>query len=375
MNSPLVALGELTKIRTGKLDANAASENGAYPFFTCAVEPLSINTAAFDCKAVLVAGNGDLNVKYYEGKFNAYQRTYVIECLDESKLFPKYLYFFLDKYVARLREQAIGGVIKYIKLGNLTDAKITLPSLAQQKRIAAILDKVSEISVKREQAIANLDELAQSTFVEMFGDVDSLVNGSETTHLSNVVAKDKTVTYGIVQAGPHIDDGIPYIKTGDIKHGEIADISKLARTSKEVAASYARSAISENDIVMSIRATVGTTALVPESLHGANLTQGTARISPGDMVLPVYLLNYLRTNAVQRWIQKQVKGATFREITLGKLRELPVYVPTIERQKEYSVAVAQIEKLKKSHKATEKLTLDLAGSLQSQAFTTGFMHE
>ncbi len=64
-------LGELTRIRTGKLDANAADEDGAYPFFTCAVEPLRIDTAAFDCKAVLVAGNGDLNVKYYEGRFNA----------------------------------------------------------------------------------------------------------------------------------------------------------------------------------------------------------------------------------------------------------------------------------------------------------------
>ncbi len=72
-------LGRLTRIRTGKLDANAADENGAYPFFTCAVEPLRINKEAFDCKAVLVAGNGALNVKYYEGKFNAYQRTYVIE--------------------------------------------------------------------------------------------------------------------------------------------------------------------------------------------------------------------------------------------------------------------------------------------------------
>lgn len=166
MSIAAVALGELTKIRTGKLDANAANENGAYPFFTCAVEPLSINTAAFDCKAVLVAGNGDLNVKYYEGKFNAYQRTYVIESLDECKLLPKYLYLFLDKYVEKLREQAIGGVIKYIKLGNLTEANIPLPPLAQQQRIAAILDKAAEIKAKREQTLEKLDELAQSVFEE-----------------------------------------------------------------------------------------------------------------------------------------------------------------------------------------------------------------
>ena len=62
-----VKLGELTKIRTGKLDANAASENGEYPFFTCSKEPLRISTYSYDCECVLVAGNGDLNAKYYNG--------------------------------------------------------------------------------------------------------------------------------------------------------------------------------------------------------------------------------------------------------------------------------------------------------------------
>ena len=64
-------LGDITKIITGKLDANAANENGRYPFFTCAEKALRIDTAAYDCECVLVAGNGDLNVKYYNGPFNA----------------------------------------------------------------------------------------------------------------------------------------------------------------------------------------------------------------------------------------------------------------------------------------------------------------
>lgn len=165
-----VKLGELAEVKTGKLDANAADENGLYPFFTCAVEPLSINTSAFDCKAILVAGNGDLNVKYYEGKFNAYQRTYVIQSLNEKILLPRYLYLFLNEYVNELRALAIGGVIKYIKLANLTDALIPLPPLAEQERIASILDKAEEVKRKRELAIEKLDALAQSVFIEMFGD-------------------------------------------------------------------------------------------------------------------------------------------------------------------------------------------------------------
>jgi type I restriction enzyme S subunit len=152
-------LGELTRIRTGKLDANAADDDGAYPFFTCAVKPLRINKAAFDCKAVLVAGNGDLNVKYYEGKFNAYQRTYVIESLSEDLLEPRFLFAFLDLYVSELRKQAIGGVIKYIKLPYLTDAIIQLPLLIEQQRFTAIVESVERQKAAQRAHLAELDAL------------------------------------------------------------------------------------------------------------------------------------------------------------------------------------------------------------------------
>ena len=132
-----VKLGQLTNIKTGRLDVNAENPNGKYPFFTCSKNHTYIDEYAFDGESVLVAGNGDLNVKYYNGKFNAYQRTYVIQA--NENLNGKFLYYFLDSYVEKLREQSIGGVIKYIKLGNLTDAEIPLPSLATQQRIAAIL--------------------------------------------------------------------------------------------------------------------------------------------------------------------------------------------------------------------------------------------
>ena len=81
-----VRLGDLTQIKTGKLDANASSSDGEYPFFTCSKEPLKIATYSYDCECVLVAGNGDLNVKYYNGKFDAYQRTYIIEGNGDGRL-------------------------------------------------------------------------------------------------------------------------------------------------------------------------------------------------------------------------------------------------------------------------------------------------
>src|SRR5690606_3869824 len=141
------------------------------------------------------------------------------------------------------------------------------------------------------------------------------------------------------------------IKTGDIKNGEIL-ASKLKRTSKEIASKYKRSEVNKGDIIMSIRATVGTVALLPDILDGANLTQGTARISPGDKVNRYYLYVYLQSPFVQRWLWKNVKGATFKEITLGKLRELPVAIPPVEVQDKIAKIYSKKDQLKEKYESS-----------------------
>jgi len=123
-------MGDLTLIQTGKLDANASSPDGEYPFFTCAKDPLRIDRFAYDCECVLLAGNGNFDVNYYSGKFDAYQRTYIIEPVSNQHLSVPYLFMFMQRYSVQLREISIGGVIQYIKIGFLTDALLPIPPLA-----------------------------------------------------------------------------------------------------------------------------------------------------------------------------------------------------------------------------------------------------
>ena len=161
-------VGNITKIRTGKLDANASSPDGKYPFFTCSKNPLKISTYSYDCECVLVAGNGDLNVKYYNGKFDAYQRTYIIEDNSNGLLYMPYLYYFFEGYIEKLRKQSIGGVIKYIKLGNLTNALIELPSIEEQKYIVSLINISSELIDLRRETINKLDSLVKARFIDLF---------------------------------------------------------------------------------------------------------------------------------------------------------------------------------------------------------------
>ena len=195
-----VKLGDLTKIRTGKLDANASSEDGRYPFFTCSREPLRIATYSYDCECILVAGNGDLNVKYYNGKFDAYQRTYIIEDNGSGKLYMPYLYYFMDGYIEELRKQAIGGVIKYIKLGNLTNAFIALPDIATQKEIVNILETSKSIVESRKREIQILDGLIKARFVEMFGNEKNLMPISDICSIITDGTHQPPYLYPILQA-------------------------------------------------------------------------------------------------------------------------------------------------------------------------------
>jgi type I restriction enzyme M protein len=137
---PMVELGELLDIRTGKKDVNEGNPEGLYPFFTCAREHTFSDVYSFDDEALLIAGNGDVgSVKYYKGKFEAYQRTYVLTKFDRAD--PKYLYYNLrDKLKETVSTQKLGNTMPYIKMGMISTFKIPLPPLEVQREIVAEIE-------------------------------------------------------------------------------------------------------------------------------------------------------------------------------------------------------------------------------------------
>lgn len=121
-----VSLGDIAPILTGKKDANFGTADGAYPFFTCSQEPIKAPSYSFDTNAVILAGNGDFNVKLYRGKFEVYQRTYVLSPTEEKYLYL--LYNAVNESMAVLVKGASGSTIKFLTKGMIESIPLFLPT-------------------------------------------------------------------------------------------------------------------------------------------------------------------------------------------------------------------------------------------------------
>ena len=140
----------------------------------------------------------------------------------------------------------------------------------------------------------------------------------------------ETITYGIVQAGPEVADGVPYIRVTDMTNGPLR-LEGTLRTSPEIAARFKRSTVRNGEIVCALRGPAGLLKIVPPELDGANLTQGTARVSLTDDGLTGYVLRAFESPFVKRQVALQAKGSTFAELTLAVLRgiQIPVLKPGV----------------------------------------------
>lgn len=151
--------------------------------------------------------------------------------------------------------------------------------------------------------------------------------------LKQIVDRKRPITYGIVQAGPNQQGGVPYIRPADMSEEDgIVDFDNLLRTSEEIARNYRRSSILEGDLVCSIGPSFGKVMVVPAILEGGNLTQGTARIAVESTSNCRFVFWLLRSSAAfQQW-ESSVGGATFRALNLRPLSETHVPCPPLKEQ-------------------------------------------
>ena len=193
--------------------------------------------------------------------------------------------------------------------------------------------------------------------------------GESWKHVTLENLTSKTISYGIVQAGDHVEDGMPYIKSIDLNTA--LELGQLQRTSFEIAHKYRRSEVVPGDIVFSLRGNIGVSQIVPKSIEVANLTQGTARISVSEDYSNLFIQKALQTQKIIKHVFAVMKGSTFQEISLGDLRQVKVTLPTLPEQQKIagflSAVDARIQQLTRKKALLEQYKKGVMQQLFTQA--------
>ena len=166
-------LGEFLPVITGKKNANVSSSKGKYPFFSCAQDTAWTDEFSFDANAILVAGNGDFNVKFYSGKFEAYQRTYVLVPHDPT--FTNWLYYVVKYNLEKITSGARGSVIKFITKGNLEDFSFFAPRNLDKFTPIDFFNSANNKIAENKLEILKLSQLRDTLLPKlMSGEIDVL---------------------------------------------------------------------------------------------------------------------------------------------------------------------------------------------------------
>lgn len=329
-------LGDICQIATGKLNVNKQSDNGKYPFFTCAKEVYRIDTFAFDTEALLISGNGNVGyIHYYNGKFNAYQRTYVLSNFSINIFFVKHvLEWGLKK---RIAEGLRLGSVPYIRLETLRDFFIPLPPLPVQEEIVRILDTFSGVVTELEQKL-EAEQAARVRQYEHYRDVLLMFDdrvifkklGEAGSFFGGLSGKTKTdfqngnckfITYMNVYKNPAVDTDInDYVKINPDERQNIVQFGDVLFTGS-----------SETPEECGISSVMTIKPIEPYYLN--SFTIGFRLHSPG-LLTPDFSKHLFRSSVLRKQINKTANGVTRFNVSKAKLAEVIIPLPPLEVQEQ-----------------------------------------
>lgn len=277
MSYRIEKLKNIALIKTGKLDSNAAVNDGAYPFFTCDPNTLKIDDWAYDTEAVLLAGNnasGNYTAKYYKGKFNAYQRTYIIESANTSLLSVRFLAFAITEQLRLLKSMSSGSITKFLTIKILNDLDIPCPEITIQRKIASIVGSYDDLIENNQKQIKLLEESAQRLYkvwfidlrfpgyedIEIVGGIPEGWNINRADHYFKVTIG-KTPSRAEKQWFTNSGEGTPWISISDMgEAGAFAFYSKEDLTADAIIR-HNMKVVPKGTILVSFKLTVGRVAI------------------------------------------------------------------------------------------------------------------
>jgi len=358
---------DVLTIRNGKNQKKVANKNGIYPIYGSGGVMGYADDFLCDAGATIIGRKGSINNPIYvEEKFWNVDTAFGL-CAGEN-LHDKFFYYFCITYNFLKHNKAT--TLPSLTKADLLKIKIPLPPLAEQKKIAAILDAADSLRQKDQQLIEHYTALSQSLFLDMFGDPVANPMGYEKTTVGEqcFVKGGKRVPKGEKLVKEQTD--YPYIKAGNIKRGKVTT-KNLEYLTSETRSKINRYIVNEGDVCITVvGVNIGDVGIVPKELHQANLTENANKllIKDNNILSNFYLSFYMQMDFIQQQIKKRTMAVGVPKLAIFRIQQLELLLPSTDLQKQFTERIEAIEKQKQQAQANLEKSEALFNSLLQRAF-------
>lgn len=283
---------------------------------------------------------------------------------DEDVVCKPYLRYALDAAISRMSRHMHGSTMQHVVRSDFLDESIFLPTLDEQRRIAAILDKADAIRRKRQQAIEISGQLSKNAFVEFFGDPVANPKGWPAKRLGDLLEFLTSGSRGWAQY--YSDEGSLFLRIQNVGRDHL-NPEEIIRVQAPKNAEAVRTRVKVGDVLLSITADLGRVGVVPNDLAGAYINQHLAIIRVQEKeVVPEYLSSFLASHAGQAQITRLNRQGVKAGLNFDDIRNLKVLLPPKKAQLEYSYLKMKAQEMQRRQSARELQDDQLFSALAKQ---------
>ena len=306
--------------------------------------------------------------RWYRGKGVLNQHIFrVIPKIDVDK---EYLKYALNGNISIIISKAHGGVgLQHITKKELDEIEIPIVPVQKQKDIIAVLQRVERLIAFRKNELQQLEDLIKARFVEMFGNPIINDRAWKQITLLESLEEGRTVSYGIVQTGDDYENGVPVFRPVDIAGGHVPKRYELKKTAPAISAQYKRTLLKGNELLITVRGSVGETFQTTEEFAGCNVGRNIVPLLTNHEKIEQRFLQELFVNdAIKGWLKSITKGIALQGLNMSEFKEMPVIMPPIYMQRDFVAIANQVDKSKVAMQAALDKTQLLFDSLMQKYF-------
>lgn len=346
-----------------KIKAGEGLAKGKYRFFKSGRDQSKfINNAIFQGESLIIGDGGNANINYYNGEFSTSDHCYVAQKKDNN-INVQYVYYYLKSNIKILENGFKGAGLKNISKKYISNIKIPVFDTEEQRKIVTQLSQIDQLIEKREDSIKLLDELLRSTFLDMF-----LNNSTKTTYpLGNYINFITSGSRG--WAKYYSDKGALFLRIQNVNNATLL-LDDLIRVNLPNKAEGKRTRVQENDLIMSITADLGRTAVIPKGFEEAYINQHLALLRLNlEKINPIFLSHYFCTDFAKLQIEKYNKGGAKAGLNFSDIKKVRILLPEKDLQDKFSKIAIKIENIKRIYQNSLDEINYLFSSISQKAFT------